>query len=108
MSFLANFASAKVKAKPLSFKVVDCEWKAGDTLMLHLPTKLAVRRWTKNKDSVSLDYGPLSFALAIKVQSSKYGNCDAKWPDWEVLPQTPWNYGLVLDAKVPATKDQTS
>ena len=28
---------------------------------------------------------------------------NAPWFAWEVLPTTPWNYGLVLDAKTPAT-----
>lgn len=97
-----NGRSAKAKASPLSFVVVEREWKDGDTVTLRLPMKLAVRTWQKNKNSVSVDYGPLSFALAIKEQWSPYGNRDAKWPEFEVTPQSPWNYGLVLDPKNPA------
>lgn len=94
-----NGKSAKVNAKPLSFIVVDREWKNGDLVTLRLPMKLAVRTWDKNQNSISVNYGPLSFALAIKEQWSPYGNRDAKWPEFEVTPQSPWNYGLILDAK---------
>jgi hypothetical protein len=90
-----------VKAKPLSFIVVDREWKDGDTVTLRLPMKLAIRTWAKNKDSVSVDYGPLSFALAIKERWIKYGDRNANWPEWEVVPESPWNYGLALNAKDP-------
>ncbi len=96
-----NGRTAKVKAKPLSFIVVDREWKDGDVVTLQLPMKLAVRTWSKNKNSVSVDYGPLSFALAIKERWTKYGDRNANWPEWEVLPESSWNYGLVVDAKNP-------
>jgi len=96
-----NGKAATVNAKPLSFIVVDREWKDGDTVTLRLPMKLGVRTWAKNKDSVSVDYGPLSFALAIKERWAKYGERSPNWPEWEVLSESPWNYGLVLDTKKP-------
>jgi hypothetical protein len=98
-----NGKTVKVNAKPQSFIVVDREWNDGDTVTLGLPMKISVRTWAKNKDSVSLDYGPLSFALAIKERWTKYGERNASWPEWEVSPESPWNYGLVLDAKNPAS-----
>jgi hypothetical protein len=101
-SLRINGKTVEVKARPLSFIAAGREWKDGDTVTLQLPMKLAVRTWAKNKDSVSVDYGPLSFALAIKERWTKYGDRNAKWPEWEVLPDSPWNYGLVLNAKDPA------
>lgn len=91
-----NGKPARVKAKPLSYIAVNREWKDGDTLTLRLPMQIAVRTWAKNQDSVSVDFGPLSFALAIKERWTKYGERNQNWPEWEVFPDSPWNYGLVL------------
>ncbi len=82
--------------------MVNRDWKNDDTIELQLPMKFSVRVWAKNKDAVSVDYGPLSFSLAIKERWQKYGDRIANWPEWEVFPDSPWNYGLVLDARDPA------
>ncbi len=81
---------------PLGFLVVNRTWADGDTLTLRLPMRISVRTWAKNKDAVSVNYGPLSFALDIKEKWQRYGN-NAQWPEWEVLPGSDWNYGLVLN-----------
>ena len=52
----------------------------------------------KTTNSVSVIYGPLTFSLAIGERWQRYGGTDA-WPEEEVFPTTPWNYGLVLDAR---------
>jgi hypothetical protein len=64
--------------------------------------QIAVRRWPKNQNAASVSYGPLSFSLAITERWAKYGDAKTKWPAWEVLPESAWNYGLVLDAQDPA------
>lgn len=97
-----NGQAAKGTIRPSSFAVLNREWKGGDTVTLRLPMKIAVRTWAKNKNSVSVDYGPLSFSLAIQERWEKYGNRDANWPEWEVFAKSPWNYGLVLKEKSPA------
>ncbi len=95
-----NGRAANVKAEPSSYLVLDRTWEDGDTVRLRLPMRLAVRKWEKNQNSVSIDYGPLTFSLAIGERWSRYGGTDA-WPEQEVYPTTPWNYGLVLDEKDP-------
>ncbi len=47
-----------------------------------------------------MDYGPLSFSLRIGEKWSRYGGTEA-WPEFEVFPTTPWNYGLLLDPTDP-------
>jgi len=78
--------------------------------------RISVRTWEQNHGSVSVDYGPLTFSLKIGEQyvrhdSSKTAIGDSdwqkgadpkKWPAFEILPTTPWNYGLVLDERDPA------
>ena len=97
----ANGRTVEATAKPLAFVVLDREWQDGDTVTLQLPMQLAVREWPKNKDSVSVDYGPFSFALAIKERWAKYGTRNPHWPEWEVFADSPWNYGLLLDERNP-------
>ena len=52
---------------------LEREWRNGDTVTLRMPMKLAVRQWSKNQDAVSVDYGPLSFSLAIQERFVSYG-----------------------------------
>ncbi|MBI1177525.1 transcriptional initiation protein Tat [bacterium] len=90
-----------VAAKPSTFAVVDREWNDGDVVTLTLPMKVKIRRWALNKNSASVDYGPLTFSLEIGEHWQKYGDRNPDWPQWEVYPTTPWNYGLVFDEQHP-------
>ncbi|HBO30196.1 MAG TPA: hypothetical protein DD462_10410, partial [Leeuwenhoekiella sp.] len=45
---------------------IEREWKDGDTITLTLPKELGLRTWEANNNSVSLDYGPLTFSLKIE------------------------------------------
>ena len=98
-----NGRNLKAEVSPLSFLVLTREWKNGDTVMLTLPMKLSVKVWEKNQNAASVNYGPLSFSLAIKENWEKYGDRNAQWPEWQVKPASPWNYGLVLDPKNPVS-----
>jgi len=87
-------------------------WKPGDEIALTLPMTLKLRTWDRNKNSVSINYGPLGFSLKIDEKYSQKDsrstaqgdagwqeNADAsKWPSFEILPASDWNYGLALDA----------
>jgi hypothetical protein len=101
-SLKINNRSARVAARPLSFIRIEREWRDGDTVALRLPMRLSVRTWAKNKNSVAVDYGPLSFSLRIQERWERYGDRNPNWPEWEVFPESPWNFGLVLDARNPA------
>lgn len=90
---------------------IEREWRDGDTVTLDLPMSVSVRQWAENHDSVSVNYGPLTFSLKIgeryerrgseetAIRDSKWqpGADKSKWPSFEIFPETPWNYGLVLD-----------
>jgi len=93
-----NGKAVSADAKPLSYIVVDRQWASGDVVSLTLPMKISMHIWAKNKDSVSVDYGPLTFSLQIGERWSRFGD-NEKWPDWEVFPMTAWNYGVVADPK---------
>jgi hypothetical protein len=96
-----NGEPADVQPKPSSYIVVDRVWRDGDKVALHLPMEIAIRTWTENSNSVSVDRGPLTYSLKIGEKWVQYGG-DDKWPAYEVYPTTPWNYGLLLDKDNPA------
>jgi hypothetical protein len=95
-----NGQRTDVESEPLTFVRVERVWKGEDTVTLKLPMRVTVRTWRKNKGAVSVDYGPLTFSLKIDELWHRSGGTDT-WPDWEVFPGSPWNYGLVLDLHSP-------
>jgi DUF1680 family protein len=96
-----NGKAVRFAAKPLSYVILEREWKDGDTVSLRLPMQVSVQKWAKNQNAVSVNYGPLTFSLKIGERWERCGGTDA-WPEQEVFPTTPWNYGLMLDQKNPA------
>ncbi|WP_418832492.1 beta-L-arabinofuranosidase domain-containing protein [Phocaeicola sp.] len=93
-------------------------WKNDDKVELTLPMQLSLRTWQVNKNSVSVNYGPLTMSLKIR---EKYVKSDSKetaigdsqwqkdadasqWPTYEIYPDSPWNYSLILN-KDNALKD---
>ncbi|MEO5984098.1 MAG: beta-L-arabinofuranosidase domain-containing protein [Ferruginibacter sp.] len=96
-----------------SYAVINKKWQQGDVVEMSLPMKLQIHTWEKNKNSVSVNYGPLTFSLKIeelykKMDSRKavqgdskwQANADqSKWPAYEIFPASRWNYGLLLSDK---------
>lgn len=93
---------------------VTRNWKNGDMLVLHLPKTFTYRTWQVNKDSVSVNYGPLTLSLKIKEnyikkESDKTALGDSKWqagvdkaawPTWEIHPGSDWNYALDTNSEI--------
>ncbi|MFJ3641289.1 beta-L-arabinofuranosidase domain-containing protein [Streptomyces sp. NPDC090108] len=85
-----------VAAKPgPAFVTVDRVWADGDVVTLRLPQRTAVRTWTGARDAVSVQRGPLTYALRIGENYVRYAGSD-DFPEYEVHATTPWNYGLLL------------
>ncbi|MGC8744739.1 MAG: beta-L-arabinofuranosidase domain-containing protein [Verrucomicrobiia bacterium] len=93
-----NGKTQKQNAAGLCYLAVNRQWTDGDLVTLKLPMKVTIKRWEKNKNAVSVNYGPLTFSLQIKERWSPYGK-NPVWQEWEVFPESPWNYGLALDEK---------
>ena len=88
-------------SKPLSWIILERMWKEGDEVRLELPQTVTVKVWRKNNNAVSVHRGPLTYSLKIGERWHKYGGTE-EFPAFEVLPTTPWNYGLVVDTKNPS------
>ncbi len=77
------------------YKIIR-EWEDGDKVELRLPMRIRKNSWFNN--SVSIERGPLVFALKIEEERRKIGGKDP-FNDWEIYPKSPWNYALLLDEK---------
>jgi hypothetical protein len=99
--------------KAATYTRIEKLWKAGDVVEIRLPMKIHLTEWKENKNSVSVNYGPLTFSLKIKEEYKKensktsatsdsrwQASADAsKWPAYEIYPGSNWNYGLLLNKK---------
>ncbi|WP_345211327.1 beta-L-arabinofuranosidase domain-containing protein [Mucilaginibacter gynuensis] len=79
---------------------ISREWKNGDVVELNLPMHIFTNTWKEN--SVSVERGPITYALKIEGTSKQikntkdsidYGNAYT-----EILPISPWNYALIRTA----------
>ncbi|MBN1845005.1 MAG: glycoside hydrolase family 127 protein [Sedimentisphaerales bacterium] len=110
-----NQEDIPLAAAPGQYIRLERTWKAGDRVTLEVPMRIRVRRWAKNHNSASVDYGPLTFSLKIKERLVKFESDEtairdshwqkdvnkAEWPSYEIHPDSPWNMGLVLDDEAP-------
>jgi len=76
---------------------ISREWQSGDVVELTLPMHIFRNSWYEN--SVSVERGPLTYALKIGEHSKLVKN-DKDPVDYgdsyqEIYPTTPWNYGLM-------------
>jgi DUF1680 family protein len=67
-------------------------WESGDHVVLKLPMQLAASSWCKG--AVSLERGPLLYALRIGEHWMDVENNDSYGPFRECHPTSPWNFGL--------------
>jgi hypothetical protein len=114
-SISVNGKNVRVNAVTGGYLKLTKLWKSGDLIALHLPMKIEVRKWQQNKNSISINYGPLTYSLKIKEEylskDSKTtaigdshwqaGADPAKWPSFEIHPASPWNFGLMIDEAHP-------
>jgi len=102
-SVTVNGEPVPVQPSPSCYIVVTREWRDSDKLVLRLPMRPGVRTWAQNRNSVSVDYGPLTFALDIKEKPVNFDpEKNPQWPGTELFAASPWNYGLELDPRDPA------
>lgn len=75
------------------------EWKKGDRVTLELPMHIYNDTWSEN--SLSVQRGPLTYALKIDEKIEKVHNTkdpiDYGDTYYEIRPASPWNYALIRD-----------
>jgi hypothetical protein len=108
--FYVNGKLMDMNSNAASYTIIEINWNDKDVVELFLPQKLSLSSWKNNKNSVTVNYGALSFSLKItenyKTSDSRsYSKGEpkwqstidaAKWPSYEITPGSNWNYGLLL------------
>ena len=114
-SISINNKAIVCNSEPDSYFKIEREWEDGDKVVLILPMEVGIRMWQVNQNSISVNYGPLTFSLKIKedyikINSAKTATSDSKWqkgadpekwPSYEIVSKSPWNYGLSIKLKSP-------
>ncbi len=85
------------------FHVVKRTWKNGDTVDVKFATPVRVNR--SFHQSAVVERGPLVFALPVKAEWTKVKSYAEKSADWELHPQSTWNYALELSNCQPPVKE---
>ena len=81
---------------PGEIMIIEREWAEGDSVLLDFPMQISVSRWFEN--SVSIERGPLVYALDVKGKwEKKINQSEARKGQeyWEVKAMSPWNYSLI-------------
>ncbi|MGB8958904.1 MAG: beta-L-arabinofuranosidase domain-containing protein [Candidatus Aminicenantales bacterium] len=78
------------------FVVLSRTWRHGDQVRLEFDPQIEVIEWPARRGAVSVRRGPLWYSLKIGERWQRCGGTET-WPAHEILPTTPWNYGLVLE-----------
>jgi hypothetical protein len=91
-SVAVNGSNVVVGGGPAYGKIART-WTTGDRIVLRLPMQPKARPWTGNHNAVSVNFGALTFSLAITENWTQTGGTST-WPTNEVRPGSAWNYGL--------------
>lgn len=117
-SVYVNGKRVKSKLDGKGYVCISRKWDNGDTVKLDLPMEITYRTWQVNKNSVSVNYGPLTLSLKIaeryeKKDSKETAISDSKWqpnadpsawPSYEIYPDSDWNYALVINSPIKVKK----
>lgn len=96
-----NGEPLKAQLEPGCYAAVNRRWKNADQIRLVLPMDIEIKTWEKSGGTVSVKRGPLWYSLKIEEKWNRYNGTD-EWPASEILPSSPWNYGLMIDSENPA------
>ena len=101
-SVTIKFKDKIVKVKNVTAYKIKERWKNGDQIVIELPMQLRIEKRYNN--SLAILRGPLYFSLRIdkeyKSVRVNYDNFSYKGSvDWEIYPNSAWNYGLLIDRK---------
>lgn len=91
--------STTADIKPGTFARISRTWKSGDHVDLLFPMHVRTSTWINN--SLGIQRGPLAFSLKIKEEWKKSQDYPGPFDEYQILPQSPWNYALDVNRDAP-------
>lgn len=82
-----NGEKINIKPHPQSWIYIKRMWKNKDRVQVEFPLSTTITTLEKNKNSVSVSRGPLTYSLKIGERWVRYNDSE-KWPAYEVFPTT--------------------
>ena len=99
-----NGDALAIELRPGSFAKLERVFASGDRVELSLPMRLKMSHWRQpggdEQEGVGIERGPLVYSLlieedrAVDAEASQFGG---RFPAWNILPASPWNYALDVD-----------
>jgi hypothetical protein len=84
--------------KPGSFVTLSREWGVDPPTEIRLTVPMPVRLLDGFNGAVSIQRGPVIYALQIEPEWKIFKDrAGLPFDDWEVLPRTPWNYAIEVN-----------
>ena len=101
-----NGQTVAANGQPGHYLRIEREWQAGDSVAIAMAMEISLTRWPRT-GAATVERGPLSYSVKIGEAWRECAGWEwqeahmrwdppAGWPDLEVFPTTPWNYGLCL------------
>jgi uncharacterized protein len=80
--------------QPASFETIARTFADGDTVRMTFPMPVRLRFW--GAGAASIERGPLVYSLKLdEAATPVFGEkTSPEFPAWDILPASPWNYGL--------------
>jgi hypothetical protein len=91
-----NNETSSIKHENGRFAKIERSWKDNDQVSIAFSPEITLTEWPRTK-SVTINRGPLSYSVHIKENWIRTGTDEFGWDKWEIVPETDWNYGLVVD-----------
>jgi hypothetical protein len=115
-----NGKTSNINLTAGSYARIVRSWNNDDRITIHFPMNITLRQWEVNQQSVSVNYGPLTFSLKIDEQYQQTSSREtaigdshwqatadeSKWPAYEIQAVSAWNYGLQCNLQHPVQSFQ--
>ena len=99
-SILINGHPSGQSTSDSEYFLIDREWQNGDIIRVQFSMDIEVKSWPLWPNTVSIKRGPLWYSLQIKEKWDRFNGTDI-WPAFQVTPDSPWNFGLLLENEQP-------
>jgi hypothetical protein len=96
---------AEQPMRPGTLHRIERDWSGTTAITVRFPMRALIS--VRYNEAVAIERGPLVYSLRVGEQWTRVNadkpHRELPHADFEVRPTTPWNYGLVVDERSPAS-----